>query len=172
MADAWVLEASALLTLFQLLSQPHNHSCSIRHCRRDDCYHSYCCCATYAGVDRELAQGQGIWGLFQLPSSRGQPEDLYSHPISESLEFSVVATSTAKQHSLSLTFRSVWHSLCTAHTAKGSLNCIICAQCHSHHAGLGCVLYNSSAQQAVTEVSQAQCCVRYVTDKMIPSLIL
>ena len=66
----------------------------------------------YAGVDRELAQGQGIWGLFRLPSSRGRPEALYSHPISESLEFSVVATSTAQQHSLSLTFRSVWHSLC------------------------------------------------------------
>jgi len=69
------------------------------------CYYTYCYCAIYAGVDRELAQGQGIWGLFQLPSSRGRPEDLYSHPISESLEFSVVATSTARQHSLSLTFR-------------------------------------------------------------------
>lgn len=71
--------------------------------------------ACFAGVDRQLAQGQGIWGLFQLPSSQGRPEDLYSHPVSESLEFSVVATSTSRQHSLSLTFRQACSDMMDEH---------------------------------------------------------
>lgn len=105
-----------MLTLLQSRPQQHDHSrfaCNIHHCRHHHCY-----CALYTGVDRQLAQGQGIWGLFQLPSSQGRPEDLYSHPVSESLEFSVVATSTSRQHSLSLTFRSAWHTLCTANRTK------------------------------------------------------
>ncbi len=139
-------------------------ACNIHHCHYKSCYYSYCYGAVYAGVDWVLAQGQGIWGLFQLPSSRGRPEDLYSHPISESLEFSVVATSTAKQHSLSLTFRSAWHSLCTADMAKSPHNCIVCAQRHLDYADFGCVLYNLPLQQPVGDASQVQCCVRRVTD--------
>ena len=63
------------------------------------------CLAT--GVSRQQAQGQGIWSIFQLPSGRGKPEELYIHPIRESLEFSVVAIATANQQRLSLTFRCV-----------------------------------------------------------------
>ena len=57
------------------------------------------------GVGRKAAQGQGIWELFQVPSGKGSPEQLYSHAVRENLEFSVVAISVSKQQSLSLTFR-------------------------------------------------------------------
>lgn len=56
------------------------------------------------GIERDLAQGQGIWGLFKIPSGR-RPEELYSHPVSENLEFSIVATCIAEVQTLSLTFR-------------------------------------------------------------------
>lgn len=62
------------------------------------------CVELSTGVERDLAQGLGIWGLFKLPSGR-RPEELYSHPVSENLEFSVVATCIAGEQTLSLTFR-------------------------------------------------------------------
>ena len=67
----------------------------------------------HAGVSRQQAQGQGIWSIFQLPAGRGKPEELYGHPIRESLQFSVVAIGTAKQQCLSLTFRCVDYAKAT-----------------------------------------------------------
>lgn len=63
----------------------------------------------HVGMSKGQAQGQGIWSMFQLPSGRGKPEELYSHPIRESLEFSVVAVGTHSQQRLSLTFRYTAH---------------------------------------------------------------
>lgn len=70
------------------------------------------------GVSRQQAQGQGIWSIFQLPQGHGKPEELYAHPIRESLEFSLVAVSTAQQRRLSLTFRFAHHLKSLVSSAK------------------------------------------------------
>ncbi|KAL3138629.1 hypothetical protein ABBQ32_006391 [Trebouxia sp. C0010 RCD-2024] len=69
----------------------------------------------FAGVNRQQAQGQAIWSIFQLPSGHGRPEELYAHPIRENLEFSLVAIGIAQQRRLSLTFRAASSDMMDEH---------------------------------------------------------